>query len=76
MTHPLRIALGAAALFALAGCVEETTSSPAPSAGMPAVGSSSDVTSFEGARAGQVQRLAVIDGLELSGSAHHQPVVA
>ncbi|WP_108263620.1 hypothetical protein [Mangrovicoccus ximenensis] len=35
----------------LAGCVEETGSS----AGTPAVGSSSDLSSFEGARAGQAE---------------------
>lgn len=36
----------------LAGCVEE---SPPPSAGRPAVGNEYDVTSFEGAKAGQAE---------------------
>lgn len=39
-----------ASVAALAGCVEETRST-----GMPAVGSSSDLSSFEGARAGQAE---------------------
>ncbi|MBY6005032.1 hypothetical protein KUV62_14010 [Salipiger bermudensis] len=42
-----------AGLTILAGCVETTEESSAPSA--PAVGSSSDLSSFEGARAGQAE---------------------
>ncbi|SIO47771.1 hypothetical protein SAMN05444722_2453 [Rhodovulum sp. ES.010] len=43
---------GAAALLALAGCVEETaTTEP----GRPMVGSEYDLSSFEGARAGQAE---------------------
>lgn len=40
------------ALAALAACVEDTGSS---NSGTPAVGSSSDVSAFEGARAGQAE---------------------
>lgn len=54
MTRKIFAVSGVAALVALAGCVEETaTSTPAP--GLPAVGSSSDLSSFEGARAGQAE---------------------
>jgi hypothetical protein len=42
------------AMFGLAACVAETGSSPSGQ-GMPAVGSSTDVTSFQGARAGQAE---------------------
>lgn len=48
----LKIAVGTAAMAALAGCVEDSGSS-AP--GTPAVGSPTDVTAFEGARAGQAE---------------------
>ncbi len=51
MAHSIKAAIGAAALLGLAGC--EETSSPAP--GQPSVGSSSDLTAFEGARAGQAE---------------------
>jgi hypothetical protein len=44
----LKIAALAAIAFPLAACVEET-------AGMPSVGSASDLSSFEGARAGQAE---------------------
>ncbi|SLN09684.1 hypothetical protein ROJ8625_00057 [Roseivivax jejudonensis] len=57
MTDFIKLTAAAAALALLAGCVEET-SQPAqepPAQGMPAVGSASDVTSFEGARAGQAE---------------------
>ncbi len=46
----IKIALSATAALALTACVEET-----PSAGQPAVGSASDLSSFEGARAGQAE---------------------
>ncbi len=39
---------------ALSGCVEDTSSSAAAQ-GTPAVGSSTDVTAFQGARAGQAE---------------------
>ena len=46
--------IGVALLIAVAGCVEqETMSDPAP--GMPLVGSPTDLTDFEGARAGQAE---------------------
>ncbi len=51
MTSNSKLLLGAAALVALSGCVE--TSSPV--SGQPSVGSSSDLTAFEGARAGQAE---------------------
>ncbi|SIS87409.1 hypothetical protein SAMN05421759_10514 [Roseivivax lentus] len=54
MTNTIKLIAGAAALVALAGCVEDTSSS-APAQGMPSVGSSSDLSSFEGARAGQAE---------------------
>ena len=50
----LEAALAGTALLAIAGCVEDTGAS-APAAGQPSVGSSSDVSSFEGARAGQAE---------------------
>lgn len=43
------IILAAAALAALSACVEES----APASGLPQVGNATDITSFEGARAGQ-----------------------
>ena len=51
MAHSIKFAIGAAALLGLAGC--EEASSPEP--GQPSVGSSSDLTAFEGARAGQAE---------------------
>ena len=51
MTSNSKLLLGAAAFVALSGCVD--TSSPAT--GQPSVGSSSDLTAFEGARAGQAE---------------------
>jgi len=44
----------AGSLLSLAACVEETGSTT-PAQGTPAVGSSTDVTSFQGARAGQAE---------------------
>lgn len=55
MTHLIKLITGATALVALAACVEDSGSSSAPVQGTPAVGSSTDVTSFEGARAGQAE---------------------
>lgn len=52
MTSKIKYAFGAAAILALAGCVEESSE---PVQGMPAVGSSTDVTAFQGARAGQAE---------------------
>ena len=52
MSHKYRILAGTVALVALAGCVEDTGSG---SAGTPSVGSSTDLTAFEGARAGQAE---------------------
>ncbi|WP_135506431.1 hypothetical protein [Roseovarius aestuariivivens] len=51
---PLKLFVGLASIAALAGCVEDSGSS-APAQGTPSVGSSSDVTSFQGARAGQAE---------------------
>ncbi|MCA0930672.1 hypothetical protein [Ruegeria profundi] len=51
MAHMIKMAIGAAAIVGLVGCV--ATSSPTP--GQPSVGSSSDLTAFEGARAGQAE---------------------
>ena len=45
-----KLLIAIASSAALAGCVEDTGSS-----GTPAVGSSSDLSSFEGARAGQAE---------------------
>lgn len=50
----LKLLAGFASVAALAGCVEDSGSS-APAQGMPTVGSSTDVTAFEGARAGQAE---------------------
>ncbi|WP_306132944.1 hypothetical protein [Roseivivax marinus] len=57
MTSIINSAVAVAGLALLAGCVEETSApSEQPTAqGMPSVGSSTDVTSFEGARAGQAE---------------------
>jgi hypothetical protein len=52
MTNRLKMIAAAAGLVAFAGCVEDTGSS-AP--GTPSVGSSTDLSSFEGARAGQAE---------------------
>lgn len=52
MSHKYRILTGTVALVALAGCVEDTGSG---STGTPSVGSSTDLTAFEGARAGQAE---------------------
>lgn len=52
MTNSLKLTLALAGLIALAGCVEDTGST-AP--GTPSVGSSTDLTAFEGARAGQAE---------------------
>ena len=52
MSQKYRILAGAVALVALVGCVEDTGSG---SAGTPSVGSSTDLTAFEGARAGQAE---------------------
>jgi hypothetical protein len=54
MTRILKTSLATAGLVMLAACVEDTGSST-PSAGMPAVGSSTDVTAFKGAGAGQAE---------------------
>ncbi|RSK32320.1 hypothetical protein EJA01_13060 [Rhodovulum iodosum] len=48
----LKLAVTAAALAALSGCVEETASTEP---GRPMVGSEYDLSSFEGARAGQAE---------------------
>jgi hypothetical protein len=50
MKLSLTLLAGAIAVLPLAGCVEETQ---AP--GLPAVGSASDLSQFEGARAGQAE---------------------
>ena len=52
MTNTAKLMVVSTGLIALAGCVEDTGSS-AP--GTPSVGSSSDLTAFEGARAGQAE---------------------
>ena len=52
------IIAAAAALVSLSACVEES----APTAGLPQVGSATDITSFQGARAGQSEM-----GLEALG---------
>lgn len=54
MTYKIKFTLSAVAILALAGCMEDTGSTT-PAAGMPAVGSSTDVTAFQGARAGQAE---------------------
>ncbi|AXI44477.1 hypothetical protein C1J02_17495 [Sulfitobacter sp. SK011] len=50
MVWKLKTTLAAIAILPLAACVEDTGSS-----GTPAVGSSSDLSSFQGARAGQAE---------------------
>lgn len=63
----LRLAACTLSLTALAGCLDD----PEPTNGLPLVGSSSDLTAFQGARAGQaeqgIQRLGYkpvrVDGL-------------
>ena len=50
MISKLKIATVAIAILPLAACVEDTGSP-----GAPAVGSSSDLSSFQGARAGQAE---------------------
>ena len=52
MTNTLKLSALSVGLIALAGCVEDTGST-AP--GTPSVGSSTDLTAFEGARAGQAE---------------------
>lgn len=49
--HLIKTVIGFVALSAVAGCVE--TRLPTP--GQPSVGSSTDLTAFEGARAGQAE---------------------
>ena len=53
MTTRTRIFAASIATLALAGCVEDDGASA--TVGTPAVGSSSDLSSFEGARAGQAE---------------------
>lgn len=53
MNTILKVMVSTVAAAALAGCVEDSGSQPAP--GQPTVGSSTDVTSFEGARGGQAE---------------------
>jgi hypothetical protein len=55
MISNLKMAAVALAILPLAACVEDTGSSSAPAGGTPAVGSASDLSSFEGARAGQAE---------------------
>ena len=52
MMHYMRIAMGVFAVAVIAGCVEDTGDQ---TAGLPSVGSSSDLSQFEGARAGQAE---------------------
>ena len=54
MHRAIKITVGIAAAATLAACVEDTGSSSSAQ-GQPAVGSSTDVTSFEGARGGQAE---------------------
>ncbi|WP_233152229.1 hypothetical protein [Marinibacterium profundimaris] len=53
MKITMRSCAGLAGIALLAGCVE--TSEPAPAQVQPAIGSSSDLSSFQGARAGQAE---------------------
>jgi hypothetical protein len=56
MRPKIRHLLAATALVSLAACVVESDAQFAPrQPGMPAVGSSSDLSSFQGARAGQAE---------------------
>ena len=52
MTNTMKTLAISAGLLALTGCVEDTGSS---ASGTPSVGSSTDLTAFEGARAGQAE---------------------
>ncbi len=54
MKNPIILVCALATLGAVAGCVE-TSSPTAPPTGQPSVGSSTDLTAFEGARAGQAE---------------------
>ena len=54
----VRIMAATGLLIALSGCIEVTSPAPAPvqpAAAQPAVGSSTDLTVFQGARAGQAE---------------------
>ena len=61
MTHTFKLIAGATALVALAGCVEDSGSTSASSS----VGSSSDLSDFIGARAGQAEMGIQSRGYEL-----------
>ncbi|MGG7643735.1 hypothetical protein ACQ5SP_02855 [Rhodovulum sp. YNF3179] len=50
----LKLLAGLISIAALSGCVEDTGSS-APAQSAPTVGSATDVTAFQGARAGQAE---------------------
>ena len=63
MKNTIKIIAVIAAITALAGCVEDSGSSSAQ--GMPAVGSSTDLTAFQGARAGQAESGIYALGYEL-----------
>ncbi|MDU8946582.1 hypothetical protein [Ovoidimarina sediminis] len=52
MANTMKTLAISAGLLALTGCVEDTGSS---ASGTPSVGSSTDLTAFEGARAGQAE---------------------
>ncbi|MDV7145842.1 hypothetical protein R3X27_24450 [Tropicimonas sp. TH_r6] len=54
MNNPRKLILAVTAFGALAGCVE-TSNPTAPPSGQPSVGSATDLTAFEGARAGQAE---------------------
>ncbi|WP_238371147.1 hypothetical protein [Heliomarina baculiformis] len=49
------LAVSAIAALALSGCIEDTGDEVASGVGTPAVGSASDLSAFEGARAGQAE---------------------
>ena len=51
----IKVTVAVIGLAVLSGCVDDSGYTPPPSAGLPAVGSSSDLSSFEGARAGQAE---------------------
>ncbi|PUB09969.1 hypothetical protein [Yoonia sediminilitoris] len=57
MSTAFKISVAAFGLVALGACVEESApmATSAPTVSAPTVGSSTDVTSFEGARAGQAE---------------------
>jgi len=56
MKKDIKAVIGVAILLGLvAGCSETTNDSSASNAGRPAVGSESDLSSFQGARAGQAE---------------------